>query len=237
MAFAREGNIPLVAANSVHYLEDQDAPTAALREAISQQVPLERLPTRRGERSLVPSHIMAERFGDLPEALLNTRQVSERCSFTLPLGSWRAPDIPRLSGSLAEDQLTRLVYQSAAERCSNMILTVCSRLEEELGVIRGLRMATVFLVAHDLAKTCMERGIRFQLRGSAVNSLVLFALGVSNVDPIDHNLVFERFLHLNKPSLPDIDLDVQRSRRLEVRDFIIERYDAERVATLGTITT
>ena len=241
VAFAREGNIPLVAANAVHYLDDQDAPTAALREAISQQVPLERFLTRRGERSLVPSYIMAERFGDLPEALLNARQISERCSFTLPLGSWRAPDIPRLSGALAEDQLTRLVYQSAAERCPNMNPTVCSRLEEELGVIRGLGMATVFLVAHDLAKTCVEREIRsgrkVQLRGSAVNSLVLFALGVSNVDPIDHNLVFERFLHLNKPSLPDIDLDVQRSRRLEVRDFIIERYGAERVATLGTITT
>ncbi len=115
--------------------------------------------------------------------------------------------------------------------------TVCTRLEEELDTIRALQLSTVFLVAHDIAKLCLERGIRFQLRGSAVNSLVLFALGVSNVDPLGHNLVFERFLHVGKSSVPDIDLDVQRSRRLAVRNLIIERYGQEQVATLGTITT
>jgi error-prone DNA polymerase len=236
VAFARKTQIPIVATNAVHYMESKDAATALLREAIANQAPLPRFHVSKGsDRSLLSGEVMVHRFADLPEALAATQTISEQCGVPWPSISRPFLDSEGLSGAADDEELTRLTYQTSAERCSAMSQDVCSRIQEELAVIRQMGMAWVFLLAHHFASICQEKGIRFQLRGSAVNSQVLFALGVNNVESLNHNLMFERFLHPNKQHLPDLDIEVQRSCRLEVRDLLIEKYGSDRVATLGTI--
>ncbi len=112
-----------------------------------------------------------------------------------------------------------------------------SRLEHELDAIRKLGFCSYFLVVWDIVRWARDRGIRCQARGSAVDSLVVYALDISNVDPIVHNLLFERFIHPLRHEPPDIDLDIDRRRRNEVRDYIYQRYGSEHVACVGTINT
>ena len=237
IAFARQAQVPLVATNAVHYLDSEDAATAALRKAIAQQTPLRHFLSNSSDRFLASNESMVQLFKDLPEALVATRHISDQCNLSWPPSSWQFKDAAELDGTASDERLTRLTYQTAAERCSNMNRAVCHRLEEELAVIREMGLAHVFLMAHELAASCREKGIRIQLRGSGVNSQILFALGVSSVEPMNHNLMFERFLHPDKQELPDLDFDVQRSRRDEVRHLLVERSGSHRVATLGAIST
>lgn len=237
IAFARQAQVPLVATNAVHYLDPEDAATAALRKAIAQQAPLRHFLSNSSDRFLASNESMVQLFKDLPEALVATRHISDQCNLPWPPSSWQFKDAAELDGTASDERLTRLTYQTAAERCSNMNRAVCHRLEEELAVIREMGLAHVFLMAHELAASCREKGIRIQLRGSGVNSQILFALGVSSVEPMNHNLMFERFLHPDKQELPDLDFDVQRSRRDEVRHLLAERSGSHRVATLGAIST
>ena len=237
IAFARQAQVPLVATNAVHYLDPEDAATAALRKAIAQQAPLRHFLSNSSDRFLASNESMVQLFKDLPEALVATRHISHQCNLPWPPSSWQFKDAAELDGTASDERLTRLTYQTAAERCSNMNRAVCHRLEEELAVIREMGLAHVFLMAHELAASCREKGIRIQLRGSGVNSQILFALGVSSVEPMNHNLMFERFLHPDKQELPDLDFDVQRSRRDEVRHLLVERSGSHRVATLGAIST
>ncbi|MDP2727060.1 MAG: error-prone DNA polymerase, partial [Dehalococcoidia bacterium] len=111
------------------------------------------------------------------------------------------------------------------------------RLERELEVIGKLGFETYFLVAWDIARFARERGIRFHVRGSAVNSLVVHCLGISAVDPLEYDLLFERFMHLGRREMPDIDWDFQRTRRDEVRDHLQQKYGKENVAAVATIST
>ena len=238
VVFGRQNQVPLVATNAVHYLDPQDAATAALRKAIAQQAPLKDVLAGNGsDRFFASTQDMVHLFRDMPEALAATQQISDQCDFPWPPTSWPVKDVAGSDGTTSDERLTRMTYQAAAERCSSMNQAVCHRIDEELSVIRETGLASVFLIAHDLAVSCREKGIRFQLRGSGVNSQVLFALGASSVEPLNHNLMFERFLHPNKQKLPDLDFDVQRSRREEVRELIVNKYGSDKVATLGSVTT
>ncbi|GAI91577.1 unnamed protein product, partial [marine sediment metagenome] len=133
--------------------------------------------------------------------------------------------------------LSRLAFMGALRKYGSVTTKIRNRLEQELSTIRKLGFSSYFLVVWDIVKWAKTRNIRCQARGSAVDSLVVYALDISNVDPIEYNLLFERFMHPLRHEPPDIDLDVDRRHRNEVRDYVYQKYGAENVACVGTINT
>jgi error-prone DNA polymerase len=237
-SFAKEENIPVVATNNVHYVEMNGYKTKELLNAIDQNIPVSQLHNHRTvEQYLKSQKEMIRLFRDLPEAISNTEKIASRCNLELELGKPRFPrfDIPE--GETDYSYLRKTAFKGAKSKYGLLTASIRDRLEHELDTIRKLGFCSYFLVVWDIVRWAKSRGIRCQARGSAVDSLVVYALGISNVDPIEYNLLFERFMHPLRYEPPDIDLDIDRRRRNEVRDYIYQKYGAENVACVGTINT
>ena len=236
--FAREQCLPVVATNDVHYAELEEYAVHELLEAIRQIVPVEQLPgPRTVEQYLKSPAEMAALFRDIPEAIRNTLALAEQCALELPLGKPKFPAFPLPAGYSAQSYLRELTLQGALRRYGSLGTAILDCLEHELEVISFLGFETYFLVVWDIARFARERGIRYQCRGSAVNSLVVYCLEISNVDPVEYDLLFERFMHQERHEMPDIDLDFQRTRRNEVKDYITSKYGRNNVAAVATINT
>jgi len=236
--FAIEEGIPIVATNNVHYAEMKEYKIKELLNAIAQNIPVSQLKGyRTTEQYLKSQKEMRRLFKDFPEAINMTEEIASRCNLELELGKPRFPkfDIPK--DETAYGYLCKLSFAGASKRYGLVTTRIRSRLERELDTIRKLGFCSYFLVVWDIAQWTKKRGIRCQARGSAVDSLAVHALGISNVNPIEYNLLFERFMHPLRHEPPDIDLDVDRRRRDEVRDYIYRKYGAENVACVGTINT
>jgi len=236
--FAIEEGIPIVATNNVHYAEMKEYKIKELLNAIAQNIPVSQLKGyRTTEQYLKSQKEMRRLFKDFPEAINMTEEIASRCNLELELGKPRFPkfDIPK--DETAYGYLCKLSFAGASKRYGLLTTKIRSRLERELDTIRKLGFCSYFLVVWDIVQWTKKRGIRCQARGSAVDSLVVYALGISNVNPIEYNLLFERFMHPLRHEPPDIDLDVDRRRRDEVRDYIYRKYGAENVACVGTINT
>ncbi|MGW8180246.1 MAG: DNA polymerase III subunit alpha, partial [bacterium] len=176
-------------------------------------------------------------FKDIPEAVDNTEVVASRCNLELELGKPRFPKFDIPAGETDYSCLNRLALAGAGRKYGVLTSSIRDRLEHELDTIRKLGFCSYFLVVWDIVRWAKSEGIRCQARGSAVDSLVVYALDISNVDPVEYNLLFERFMHPLRYEPPDIDLDIDRRRRDEVRDYIYQKYGAENVACVGTINT
>ena len=237
-SFATEESLPIVATNDVHYAELKGYRIKELLNAIDQNTPVSHLNGyRTAEQYLKSQKEMMKLFQDLPEAIYNTEEIASRCSLELELGKPRFPkyDIP--GGETDYSYLSKLALIGAERKYGLLTTSIRHRLEHELDTINKLGFCSYFLVVWDIARWAKSKGIRCQARGSAVDSLVVYALDISNVDPIEYNLLFERFMHPLRYESPDIDLDVDRRRRHEVRDYIYQKYGAENVACVGTINT
>jgi error-prone DNA polymerase len=236
--FARQYRIPMVATNNVHYAEMEEYRVKELLNAIGCLVPVSQLGGFRSvEQYLKSPQEMQALFRDFPSALKMTLEIASRCELELELGRPRFPTFGLPPGESSYSYLSKLAYVGARTRYKRLTLRIRERLEMELGTIRGLGFCSYFLVVWDIVHWSGERGIRLQARGSAVDSLVVYLLGISNVDPLRYNLLFERFMHPLRPEPPDIDLDIDRCRRDEVRDYVYEKYGAENVACVGTVNT
>lgn len=211
------------------------------------------------EEYLKPAWEMEALFREVPRAFKAAAGVAEQCRLDLPLGKPKFPPFHLLeevkggaqagqtqAGHLCHDEKDKalgFLWHLAREGAQSLYLDVPQRrkaeerLEREMEVIGKLGFETYFLVAWDIARFACEKGIRFHVRGSAVNSLVVHCLGISAVDPLEHDLLFERFMHLGRREMPDIDWDFQRTRRDEVRDHIQRKYGKENVAAVATIST
>ncbi len=178
------------------------------------------------ERHLLPPREMARRFHDLPQALANTLRVAERCEFTLENLGYRFPDFPLATGETLPGVLRQLSERGARERYEGRIpKKVRKQLDHELEIIRRLELEGYFLIVWDIVRECRERGILCQGRGSAANSLVCYALGITAIDPIRYGLLFERFLSEERGEWPDIDIDLPSGdRREEILQYTYERY-------------
>jgi len=237
-SFAKEQAMPMVATNNVHYVEMEEYKIKELLNAIDNNVPVDELSGYRTvEQYLKSTKEMARLFKDLPEAIDATKEIASRCNLVLELGTPRFPkfDLPR--GETALGCLSKLAFNGAVGKYGSLTAKIRYRLEQELGTINKLGFCGYFLVVWDIIRWAHERGIKCQARGSAVDSLVVYVLDISNVDPIKHDLLFERFMHPLRREPPDIDLDIDRRRRDEVRDYVYEKYGAENVACVGTINT
>jgi error-prone DNA polymerase len=178
------------------------------------------------ERHLVPPRERARRFVDLPEAVANTRRIAERCAFALDDLGYRFPDFPLAPGETLPGVLRARTEAGLRERYGGRIPAQARRqLEHELRVIRRLDLEGYFLIVWDVVRECRARGILAQGRGSAANSLVCYALGITAIDPIRYDLLFERFLSEERGEWPDIDIDLPSGeRREQILQYVYARY-------------
>ncbi|MFC1913449.1 DNA polymerase III subunit alpha [Chloroflexota bacterium] len=236
--FAKEETLPIVATNNVHYAEMAKYKVKELLNAIDQNTPVSQLEGYRTvEQYLKTQKEMAKLFKDVPEAINNTEEIASKCNLEFELGRPRFPKFDIPEGETDYSYLTKLAFSGVSEKYGSLTNKIRDRLKQELDTIRKLGFCSYFLVVWDIVQWAKKRGIRCQARGSAVDSLVVYLLDISNVDPIEHNLLFERFMHPLRFEPSDIDLDIDRKRRAEVRDYIYQKYGTENVACVGTINT
>jgi len=238
LELAREVNLPVVATNNIHYAEMPEYEVKELLNAIDRNIPVTMLPGMRTvEQYLKSQEEMALLFSDIPGAITATTQIAKRCNLELELGKLHFPryDVPQ--GETDYGYLSEMAYAGARRKYGELSVAIRERLKKELNTIRVLGFCGYFLVVWDIVRWAREHGIRCQARGSAVDSLVVYALDISTVDPIEYDLLFERFMHPLRHEPPDIDLDIDRRRRDEVREYVYQKYGAENVACVGTINT
>jgi error-prone DNA polymerase len=237
-AFSAQQDIPLVATNNVHYAERHDYRIKELLNAIDQNIPVSRLGVHRTmEQYFKSQREMAKLFQDFPQAIEMTAEIADRCNLDLGLGKLHFPryDVPH--GETSYSYLRKLAYAGTYRKYIPPAQDILNRLEQELETIEHLGFSGYFLVVWDIVRWARERGISCQARGSAADSLVVYVLDISTVDPIHYNLLFERFMHPLRREPPDIDLDIDRRRRDEVRDYVYHKYGSDNVCCVSTINT
>lgn len=238
VALAREENIPVVATNNVHYVEIKDYKIKELLNAVGQNCSVsKRAGYRTVEQYFKTDGEMHYLFRDCPEAVDMAEEIASMCTLELELGVPRFPAFDVPESETDRSYLSRLVFAGALKRYGVITPGIKDRLEYELDIINKLGFCAYFLVVWDIVRWAKEQGIWCQARGSAADSLVVYSLGISIVDPVAHALLFERFMHSRRYELPDIDLDVDRRHRDAVRDYIYRRYGNENVCCVGTINT
>ena len=241
LAVSRELNLPLVATNDVHYIDRQDARWQDLLLCIQTNSSIadeRRLRMTADSFYLKSPEEMSELFRDLPEALSNTERIADGCNLELEFGRLHLPEVELPSGKSGDVYLSELCQQGLAQRYGSAAPgEVLERLQYELEVVRQTSFSHYFLVVWDIVSFARKRNISCGVRGSAAASIILYCLGVTDVDPLKHRLVFERFLNVERKEMPDIDLDFQDDRRDEVISYVAEKYGHDRVAQIITFGT
>ena len=240
IAMSSELDIPLVATNDVHYVNREDAPTHDLLLCIGTNSSIhddKRLKMAGDFFYLKSPQEMAELYRDIPQALENTERIAEMCDLTFEFGRLHLPEIELPEGKTADQFLADLCHQNLHRFYPQPTPEIEQRLDYELEVIKKTQFANYFLVVWDIISFSKQRNILFGVRGSAAASIVLHCLGITAVDPIEHKLVFERFLNLERQEMPDIDLDFQDDRRDEVIAYVSQKYGQDHVAQIITFGT
>lgn len=237
---AHKLDVQLVAANDVHYLEQRDAEMQDLLIAIQTNRSLndpQRLKMSTDQLYFKSPDEMARLFHELPEAVTNTMRVAERCAFELEFGRLHLPDPDLPPGKSPQEHLSDLCWAGLPARFPELTEEVRRRLEYELWVIEQTGFPSYMLIVRDFALFARDRNIPFGVRGSAAASLVLYTLGITDIDPLANRLVFERFLNIERREMPDIDMDFADNRRGEVIDYVANKYGHDRVAQIITFGT
>jgi len=235
---AKELNIGLVATNDIHYVraEDRDAHEVLLAVQTGKDFDDEnRLSLKEFNLSMTSPEDMAEYFKDTPEALSNTVMIAEACNVELQLGQIILPKFETPKGLSSKDYLEKLCEEGVKKRYKTKTAEVKKRLEYELSVIETCGFTDYFLIVEDYVKFAKDNGIIVGPgRGSAAGSLVAYVLGITDLDPIYYQIIFERFLNPERISPPDIDLDFADDRRGEVIQYISQKYGSDHVAQIIT---
>jgi len=237
--FARIENIPLVAGHDIFYMnpDDREARDTLLLVNSHSDSSDRGSDDNEEDFSFISPERVAELFRDIPDAIENTEKIAGLCNIELNLGKWVFPAFVIENGRTADDELRRLVFEGFEKRNIPKNEAMLTRAEYELGVIKTKGYSPYFLVVADLLKFARENGILSNIRGSVSGSLVTFLAGITNVDPIEYEIPFERFLNPDRPSPPDIDMDYADDRRDEVIEYARRKYGANRVAQIGTFGT
>ena len=190
-----------------------------------------------GDYSFVSGEKAQEMFKDIPEAVTNTLEVAASCNLELELGSWVFPDFKIEKGETYDEKLREQAYVGLKILDIKKTPEIEERIAYELKIIKDKGYAPYFLVVGDLLKYAKENGILTTIRGSVAGSMVTYLLGITNVDPIQYKLPFERFLNPTRPSAPDIDMDFADNRRDEMIEYAKRKYGEDKVAQIGTFGT
>ena len=237
---SRKLGLPLVATNDVHYVNKDDAYAHDILLCIQTNNTIhneKRFRMANDSFYLKSSQEMAELFAELPEALANTQHIAGLCNLSLDFERLHLPTIDLPSGKTVDEHLAELSHQGLAVRYPELPPEAVQRLNYELEVIKQTEFANYFLVIWDVISFTRAQNILFGVRGSAAASIVLYCLGITDIDPLAHKLVFERFLNVERREMPDIDLDFQDDRRDEAIAYTAQKYGHERVAQIITFGT
>ncbi|PGY10007.1 DNA polymerase III subunit alpha [Bacillus sp. AFS031507] len=238
---SKEMNVPLVATNQVYYLEKEDMFAQECLLAIKNGDKLQddhREKLENDQFYLKTASEMVDRFSDVPDALENTHRIANRCDFNIELNKTYLPTFPTENGIPAEEYLEVLCNQGLSERFSAPSQEYYDRLSYELSVIKRMEFSNYFLIVWDFMRYARAQGILTGPgRGSAAGSLVAYVLYITDVDPLKHNLLFERFLNPERISMPDIDIDFPDHRRDEVINYVAAKYGELHVAQIVTFGT
>jgi error-prone DNA polymerase len=237
---ADKAGVPLLATKDVLYHAPEQRALQDVLTCIREGCTLDEAGKRleaNAERHLKPPAEMARLFKDAPEALSETQAALARIDFTLDQLAYTYPDEPVPPGRTAQDWLEELVWRHAPYRYYHTGVSekVKRLLIDELALIKELDYAPYFLTIHEIVRVAQDKGILCQGRGSAANSAVCYVLGITAVDPAEHDLLFARFISSERKEPPDIDVDFEHERREEVIQHIYERYGRDRAGIAATI--
>ncbi|HKU66734.1 MAG TPA: error-prone DNA polymerase [Candidatus Baltobacteraceae bacterium] len=235
--------LPYVATNGVMYARREDARLADVLFCVKNKTTLaqareDALLRPNAEYHVKTPRMMAQIFAGYPDAIRNTLVIAERCAFRLERLAGQFPIFPVPGGYTRQSYLRVLVYRGAAERYGTPFASNVERqLEYELGMIAKMDLAGYFLIVWDIVRAANEMGVLCQGRGSAANSAVCYALGITAVDPIGMNLLFERFMSEGREEIPDIDVDFAHQDRERVIQYVYDRYGRTHAAMAAEVVT
>jgi len=233
LTFAYQLDLPPVATNNVHYAQRHGSRLRDALLAIGQNQPLtaNRLPYNGTYHLTVPP------FDLHSAAMRNTLAIAERCQASLDFSHHRLPTFPTPDGLSEFAYLYQLCHANLSQRYPRLTPRVLKQLAHELDIIERAGLAGYFLIVWDIIQFARANGIRCQGRGSAANAIVAYLLAITQIDPLQHNLLFERFLSEDKFTMPDIDIDFAADRREEVIQYVYQRYGAAHTAMVCTVVT
>ena len=238
---SRETGIELVATNDVHYTYNSDAEAHDILLCVQTGKLLRdenRMRYEGGQYYVKSEEEMRRLFPYAPEAIENTGKIAERCNVEIEFGVTKLPKFDVPDGYTAWEYLNKLCFEGLDERYTDNKEELKKRLNYELGVIKDMGYVDYFLIVWDFIRYAREQGIMVGPgRGSAAGSLVSYTLGITKLDPIKYDLLFERFLNPERVSMPDIDVDFCFERRQEVIDYVVEKYGKDQVVQIVTFGT
>ncbi len=250
---AGKSGLPLVATNDVHYLRKEDAESHDVLLCIQTNKKVtdqDRIRFGSTEFYFKSGEEMETLFGDVPDALHNTLHIAAQCEFRFPSSGYFLPHFKPPDGADLSDYFAQIARQGFAERMSGVeerrrkgeaghsLEEYEQRLEREIKLIQSMKFEGYFLIVWDLIRAAREKGIPVGPgRGSAAGSIVSWSLGITEIDPIEFDLLFERFLNPERISLPDIDIDFCGRRRGEVLSYVTQKYGQENVCQIITFGT
>lgn len=250
---AEKTGIPLVATSDVHYVEKKDASIQDILLCINtgkKRADMDRMRMDTDQFFFRSQQEMYEAFPGQAEAVARSQEIADRCNVELELGKRFFPVFTPPEGKDEVEYLREVALEGLRDRYADepkrwvdgriggeFTEEVLTRLETELSVIKRQGFPNYFLVVWDFVRAAREKGISCTARGSGVGSLVCFGLGLSRVCPLEYDLLFERFLDVNRKEAPDIDIDFEQARREEVIQYVRDTYGADHVAQIGTFGT
>lgn len=239
IALARDHGVPLVAAHDVYYLKREDGLACDLVNRVRTGGVLNRDGGEYQSRdfSFHTQAAMREAFADLPEALINADRIARMCELDLTLGKAIFPVFPISPGTTDDAELRALAEAGIASRGLQETPELRTRMDYELDIIAKKGYASYFLIVADLLRHARDEHIFTNTRGSAAGSLVSYLCGITTVDPLAFNMPFERFLNPERPSAPDIDMDIADNRRDELIEYARQKYGDDHVIQIGTFGT
>lgn len=239
---SKEYGVPLVATNDVHYVNEDDAEAqdallaVQTRKTIDDPNRLTMLDTP--DFYLKSTQEMEALFREYPDAIKNTVAIANKCNVVIPTGKMIFPNYPIPKGHDESSYLKKFVYDRIKDRYENPNKEVYQRIDYELNVIADKGYSAYFLIVQDFVNWAKDRGIRVGPgRGSAAGSIVSYITKITDIDPLFHDIPFERFLNPQRPSPPDIDIDIADERRDEVIRYTAEKYGEDHVAQVITFGT
>ncbi|HEY7212719.1 MAG TPA: PHP domain-containing protein [Bryobacteraceae bacterium] len=237
--FARSLFIPIVATNDVLYHDPERKMLQDVVTCIREKCTLDEAGFRleaNAERHLKPPPVMAQLFSEWPDAINATIEIADQCRFSLDELRYEYPEEIVHPGMSAFEDLKQRTFAGARKRYPNGVpAAVIKQIHHELKLIRELEYAPYFLTVHEIVQFAASKGILYQGRGSAANSVICFCLGITEADPVDRGLLFERFISAARNEPPDIDVDFEHERREEVIQHIYEKYGRERAGLTATV--
>jgi DNA polymerase-3 subunit alpha len=238
--FGSQNKVPLMASHEVYYLSPEDKKardTLTLVNSNAELADRSGSSLNEGDFSFITETQANKYFKNFSEALKNTEKISDMCNLEIPLGIWVFPDYKVASGKTLDDELRAIVYDGILTRKLEKTPQLIERVEYELKVISTKGYSPYFLVVSDLLRHARQAKILSTTRGSAAGSMVSYLTYITTVNPIEYKLPFNRFLNPERPSAPDIDMDIADNRRDEMIAYARSKYGADKVAQIGTFGT